>query len=143
MVPTMDTGALMSVNWTAGCQAGLPKVWLKYEPRIAALEVQVAELAAWLTERESRPPKTSQNSSLPPSLDPPGALKRRPKRPVSRKRGVEKGHSGHTRQMVEPNQVGEVIDHHTRGCPKCQTTLSSELPEVKPIVTEQRQHTVE
>jgi transposase len=157
MIPAMDTSALMSEDWTAGFQAGLARARQEYEPRIAALEAQVAELAARLAERESRPPKTSQNSSLPPSSDPPSAPKRRPKRPTGRKRGAQKGHPGHTRQLVEPNQVDEVIDHHPQECPKCQTTLPSELPDasppvrqqawelpkVKPIVTEHRQHTVE
>ena len=157
MVLAMEPRALMSEDWTAGFQAGLAQARQEYEPRIAALEAQVAELTARLAERGSRPPKTSQNSSLPPSSDPPSAPKRHPKRPTGRKRGAQKGHPGHTRQMVEPHQVDEIVDHHPQACPRCQTTLSSELPDVlppirqqtwelprvKPIVTEHRQHTVE
>ena len=154
----------MSEDRAAGFQAGVAQARQEYEPRIAALEaavaeyrVRVVELEARIAELQARPPKTSQNSSLPPSSDLPSAPKRRPKRTTGRKRGAQKGHPGHTRQMVEPNQVDEVIDHHPQECPKCQTTLSSELPDalppirqqtwelpkVKPIVTEHRQHTVE
>ncbi len=59
--------------------------------------------------------------------------------------------------MVDSDQVDEVVEHHPHSCPKCQAALSSELPDavppirhqvwelpkVKPIVVEHRQHTVE
>jgi transposase len=157
MIQAMDTRVLTSEDWAAGFLAGLIQARQEYEPRIAALEAQVAELKARLAERESRPSKTSQNSSLPPSSDPPSAPKRSPKRPTGRKRGAQKGHPRHSRQMIEPNQVDEVVDHHPQECPKCRASLSAELPDalppirqqtwelpkVKPVVTEHRQHTVE
>lgn len=155
------------IGYQAGFEAGLTQARAEYEPRIAALEglqaensTRIAELGAKLAEladRTQRWPRTSRNSSLPPSSDPPSAPKREPRRPTGKKRGAQKGHPGHHRQMLDPEQVDQVIDHHPHQCPICQMPLSIELPDavppnrhqvwelprVKPIVTEHRQHTVE
>ncbi len=162
----------MDGDWQAGFQAGVAQAEQEYAPRIAALEARVVELEAEvaglrarladppaqpLTPTLSPPVKTSQNSSLPPSSDLPSAPKRRRKAPTGRKRGAQKGHRGHARAMVDPDRVDVVVDHHPERCPACQTVLSSEqpdvapvirhqvweLPPVKPVVTEHRRHTVE
>jgi transposase len=154
-------------DWQVGFRAGLAQARDEHEPRIADLEAKLVEAQsliakleaklAELVERTQRPPKTSRNSSLPPSSDPPSAPKRESKRQTGRKRGAQKGHRGHARQMVDAAQVDEIIDYHPDHCPRCQTILSSELPDmapsirhqvwelpkVKASVTEHRQHTVE
>ncbi len=159
----MEPRAGLSADWTAGFEAGVAEAQGQYEPRIATLEARIAELEVKIAQLQARPTppaapvKTSQNSSLPPSSDPPSAPKRQPKHPTGRKRGAQKGHRGHARQMVSSDQIDEVVDHHPRSCPKCQAALSSELPDalpplrhqvwelpkVKPLVTEHRSHTVE
>ena len=131
----------------------------RFQARISELEARIAELQEQARRSPPRPPvlKTSENSSRPPSSDSPSVPKRSPKRPTGRKRGAQEGHRGHARQLVEPNQVDQVVDYHPRQCPQCQAPLSAdlpdalppirrqvwELPRVKPIVTEHRQHTVE
>lgn len=154
----------MNDDWTAGFQAGVEQAANGYAPQIAALQARIAELESELAQLkaqqaqpQSRPPKTSQNSSLPPSSDPPSAPKRRRKGASGRKRGAQKGHPGHARVMLQSDEVDVVVDHHPRQCADCQAVLSPdqpdvappirhqiwELPPVKPIVTEHRRHTVE
>lgn len=151
----MELRAEASEDWLAGFQAGLDQARGEFETRIAELE-------AMLAERTQPPPtkpltKTSQNSSLPPSSDPPSTSRRQAKSPTGKKRGAQRGHPGHHRQMLDPEQVDEVIDHHPHHCSTCQMPLSVELPDalppirhqvwelpkVKPLVTEHRQHAVE
>src|SRR5437762_11072656 len=68
------------------------------------LESRVAEL-------EQRLNRSSRNSSLPPSQDPPSAPPR-PRRPGSgRKRGGQPGQEGRYRQLVPPEQVDELVEH--------------------------------
>lgn len=158
----------MNADWAAGFAAGMAQAEKAYAPRIAVLEARVIELEAEVAglraksaeapAQPSPPPvKTSYNSSLPPSSDPPSVPKRHRKGPTGRKRGAQKGHQGHARTMVDPDKVDVVVDHHPERCPDCQTVLSSdqpdvappirhqvwELPPVKPVVTEHRRHTVE
>lgn len=147
-------------GYRAGFEAGVAQTGGELETELAALRARVGELEVKVVElvaRTERPAKTSRNSSLPPSSDPPSAPKRAPRRPTGKKRGAQRGHPGHHRQMLDPEQVDEVIDHHPDHCPTCQMPLSVELPDalppirqqvwelpkVKPIVTEHRQHTVE
>ena len=76
------------------------------------LETRVAEL-------ERRLNRSSRNSSLPPSQDPPSAPPR-PRRPGSgRKRGGQRGHEGSYRQLVPPEQVDEVVEHWPVRCQAC------------------------
>jgi transposase len=160
MEPREEPSEEWRAGYRAGFEAGVAQTRGELETelalvrdRVGELEVKVVELVA----RTERPAKTSRNSSLPPSADPPSAPKRESRRPTGKKRGAQKGHPGHHRQMLDPEQVDQVIDHHPHECPTCQMSLSVELPDVlppirqqvwelpkvKPIVTEHRQHTVE
>ena len=147
----------MTDDWVAGFQAGLAQARAEYEPRIAALETRIAEQLARITELEAKrgeslgrpqppsaPIKTSQNSSLPPSSDLPSTRKRRArsKSPTGRKRGAQKGHPGHTRQLVEPDQVGVVsalvvVEHYPEQCSQCHTSLAPDLPDAVPPIRHQ------
>lgn len=111
--------------------------------RLAALEAENAELRAKLGQN-------SQNSSKPPSSDGP-QTPRKPSNPTGRKRGGQPGHDGHERTLLQPDRV---IDHRPPRCRKCDALLSGddrapkrwqvlELPEIKPIVTEHRAHSLE
>lgn len=92
----------------------------------------------------------SHNSSQPPSRDfkPDGSKKR--KRP--KKVGAKTGHEKAERALV--NNPNKVIEVWVESCPKCQVNLLdrapehtirrqvTELPEIKPVVIETRQHAV-
>jgi hypothetical protein len=90
--------------------------------------------------------QTSQNSSRPPSSDPP--QHRRPRRPRShRRRGGQPGHPGHTRTMIPVEDVDEVVVRKPEQCAHCQAPLSGDDPTpwrhhvieilpIKPVVTE-------
>jgi len=141
-------------------RAGLPPEAQAYistlEGLVGGLQTQVQTLHAQVTELQVRIGQTSQNSSRPPSSDPPDAPAR-PQRPASgRKRGAQPGHERHERKLLPANEVDEVIEHHAAVCPECQTALEVDLPdvgeaerqqvwdipEVKPHVTEHRYHRV-
>src|SRR5437870_10628290 len=73
------------------------------------LEARVAEL-------ERRLNRSSRNSSLPPSQDPPSAPPR-PRQPGSaRKRGGQPGHEGKHRRLFPPEQVDGVVAHWPERC---------------------------
>jgi transposase len=114
------------------------------------LEARVAEL-------ERRLSRSSRNSSLPPSQDPPSAP-RRPRRPGSgRKRGGQPGHQGSNRPLLPLERVDEVVDHWPERCRSCARVFAArelvdavepwrhqvaELPPIAVCVTEHRLHRV-
>jgi transposase len=73
------------------------------------LEARVAEL-------ERRLSRSSRNSSLPPSQDPPWAPPRPGGRASGRKRGGQPGHEGRHRALLPPEQVDEVVEHWPERC---------------------------
>ncbi len=112
---------------------------------VKELEAEIARLKAQL-------PPTSQNSSQPPSRDwkadtPTGG----PRRP--RKRGAKHGHTKHVRALVEHPDT--VIEASVPTCTACGTDLQAvtpvrivrrqitEVPDIKPVILETRQHEVE
>ena len=123
---------------------------------VSGLHAEVQTLQAQVTELQMRMGQTSQNSSRPPSSDPPDAPARPPRPASGRKRGAQPGHARHARELLPANEVDEVIEHHPGVCPECQAALAVdlpdvgeaarqqvwELPEVKPHVTEHRYHRV-
>ncbi len=112
------------------------------------LEARVAEL-------EQRLNRTSRNSSLPPSQDPPSAPPR-PRKPASgRRRGGQPGHEGKHRPLLPLAQVDEVINHWPERCQACarrfgederidaaapQRHQVAELPPIAVTVSEHRLH---
>lgn len=116
------------------------------EEHVAALLKQVAEL----TEKLGR---NSRNSHLPPSSDPPGSASGK-KPPGTRKRGGQRGHRGHRRDLLPPEKVNafvELFPSHCEGCskplPKTPDAAArrhqvTELPPIEPHTTEYRRHEV-
>jgi transposase len=112
------------------------------------LEARVAEL-------EQRLNRSSRNSSLPPSQDPPSTPPR-PKRQASgRKPGGQPGHEGTSRPLLPLERVDEVIEHWPERCRACARAFSederleaaavqrhqvSELPPIAVRVSEHRLH---
>ncbi len=105
-----------------------------------------------LAELEARLGKSPENSSLPPSAQHPHAKPKRPQRDgKKKKRGGQKGHQKHHRELIAPEQCNDVIPLRPDACRRCGKPLAGidpepirhqvwELPEIKPIVTEYQQH---
>lgn len=108
--------------------------------QIASLTARVAELEAKLNE----PPKTPDNSSLPPSKG--EKAKRAQRRPKTRR----KGRPGVSRALAESPQ--RTIEAYAESCPHCRHELSAaeqaeahaydkvELPPIRPVVTRVNRH---
>ena len=116
-----------------------------------AVRVLVTELLQRLAKLETQLKQTSQNSSKPPSSDPPQARPRRPKEPSGRKTGGQPGHTGHNRQLKPESAVDHIIDVRPERCGQCGTLLLGEdadperhqvtdFPRITPVVTEYRRH---
>lgn len=113
------------------------------------LQKRVAELEARLRELEARLGQTSSNSSLPPSLNPPGAPKPVVKAATGRKPGGQPGHRGYHRRRLPPERVTQVVEYKPDRCEHCQAALSkadketswhqvAELPPTLAEITEHR-----
>lgn len=114
---------------------------------IIALQEQLAEQAALIQELRDQVAKNSRNSGKPPSSD--GLKKSRPhslRRKTGRQSGGQKGHQGHTLQMVA--QADSIERHRVTRCPYCATNLKEvvsdecerrqvfDIPVVQLMVTE-------
>jgi len=114
------------------------------------LEARVAEL-------ERRLNRSSRNSSLPPSQDPPSAPPRPRGKGSGRKRGGQHGHEGKYRRLLPPEQVDEIVEHWPGRCGSCAHEFAeadrvdagepsrrqvAELPPIAVRVTEHRLHRV-
>lgn len=114
-------------------KASLIEIILKLEEEIQGLRDQIA--------------KNSNNSGKPPSSD--GLKKPRTRslrKKTHRKRGGQKGHKGHTLEMVA--EAEHVIAHKVHACEECETDLKTveakryekrqvfDVPEVRIEVTE-------
>jgi transposase len=104
------------------------------------LQARVAELEAKLNE----PPKTPNNSSLPPSKG------QKTNRPSKSDRGKRKGRAGTSRKLAEnPDKIRDVF---AEACPNCQAAVPLrdqpdihaydhiDLPPVKPVTTRVHLH---
>src|SRR5712691_2663939 len=76
------------------------------------LEARVAEL-------EQRLNRSSHNSSLPPSQDPPSAPPRPGQAGSGRKRGGQPGHEGKSRPLLPLERVDQVVEHWPECCCAC------------------------
>jgi len=95
--------------YDAGREA-VVEVLLAMDRRIRQLEARVEKLERQLA-------RSSRNSSLPPSSDPPG--KRRPARGKDRSgrsQGAQPGHEGHGRELLPLSAVDRVIEHWPERC---------------------------
>jgi transposase len=75
------------------------------EKRVVQLETTVAQLIKRIEQLESRLNQNSQNSSKPPSSDPPYQRPERGTKKSKRRRGGQKGHVGHRQQLLNPTEV--------------------------------------
>jgi transposase len=124
--------------------------------RIGELVEANRRLEARVAELEDRVNRSSRNSSLPPSADPP-SLPPRSSKGSGRKPGGQSGHPGSTRMLVGPDRVDEAHDHWPARCRGCDRVFElvdwveqgtagvhqvCELPLLAVTITEHRLHTV-
>ncbi|MDZ7414516.1 MAG: IS66 family transposase [candidate division KSB1 bacterium] len=131
--------------------------WAATPPAVKALVLSLLETVAALQKRvaelEERVNQNSRNSSKPPSSDPPHAPPRPKAPPSGRKAGGQPGHAGHGRSLKPVAQVDHVVVARPIQCVACGALLLgedaqpvrhqvTELPRIKPEVTEYQRHTV-
>ncbi|MCA1698521.1 MAG: IS66 family transposase [Actinobacteria bacterium] len=125
--------------------------------RIGELVEANQRLEARVAELERRLSRSSRNSSLPPSQDPPSAPPR-PGRPGSgRTPGGQPGHEGKHRRLLPSEQVDEIVEHWPERCHACAHVFAeqelvdavepwrhqvAELPAIAVRVSEHRLHGV-
>src|SRR6266545_3112552 len=133
---------------------------------LLALQLQQAQLVQLLqantdlqqrvADLEARLNQHAQNSSKPPSSDPPSAPPRPVRVPRGRNAGGQPGHPRHDRPAPDPDHRDLVRDHFPAGCPPCHDPLADvrrdacavrtqsvwELPVVRPHITAHQYHTV-
>jgi transposase len=131
-------------------------VLLRMDEQIQQLTKQVAEQGAKhekrIAELERRLNRNSQNSSVPPSQDPPEARQRKRPDPSGRSQGAQPGHRGKGRKLLPAEAVDRVVDHRPQRC-DCGHSFGegeevglparhqiTELPEIAVEVTEHRLH---
>ena len=75
---------------------------IQLEDLVIKLFKETEDLKKRVTELENRLDKNSQNSSKPPSSDPPYKKPPKASKKSKRKRGGQKGHKGHLQKLMEP-----------------------------------------
>ena len=93
---------------------------------ILALDARYERLEARVAELEQRLNRSSRNSSLPPSQDPPSAPPRLGQRGSGRKRGGQPGHEGKNRPLLPLERVDEVVEHWPERCHACAHVFGEE-----------------
>jgi len=122
---------------------------------ILGLEARYERLEGRVEKLEEQLRRSSRNSSLPPSQDPPSAPPR-PGKPGSRRaRGGQPGHAGTSRPLLAAERVDEVVEHWPERCRACahvfgeherievaapQRHQVAELPPIAVTVSEHRLH---
>lgn len=102
----------------------LISIVLRLQEQVRELQQAVATQASEIQKLRDQLAKNSRNSGRPPSSD--GLKKPRTRslrKKTGRSSGGQKGHKGHTLEMVE--QPDHVEVHHASQCPHCATDLQS------------------
>jgi transposase len=122
------------------------------EAALQRLEGTVGQLETTVQHVQEQLEQNSRTSSRPPSSDPPQARGQRPRRePSGRRPGGQPGHEGHSRALVPIEEVDSVIPVKPGRCPRCQHPWCgedpqpqrhqvTEIPPVRPVVTEYQLH---
>ncbi|MBN4059259.1 IS66 family transposase [Endomicrobium sp. AH-315-J14] len=129
------------------------------EAEIAQLAAEVKRLTELVAALQERLGQDSNNSSKPPSSDTPASRNKRKQArgelKKKRKRGGQKGHKGHRRELLPESEVDEIVHVYPEECQNCWAPLPevadlyakrhqvTELPPVKPHTTEYRRHKVQ
>jgi transposase len=128
-------------------------VLLRMDEQIQQLSKQVEKQGKEIAELKRRLNRNSQNSSVPPSQDPPSAPERKRPDPSGRAQGAQPGHRGKGRKLLPAEAVDRVVEHWPQRC-GCGRSFAegdeetgeparhqvTELPEIAVEVTEHRLH---
>ncbi|MGH2832756.1 MAG: IS66 family transposase [Solirubrobacteraceae bacterium] len=128
-------------------------VLLRMDEQIYQLTKEVAKQGEQIAELQRRLNRNSQNSSVPPSQDPPGAPERKRPGPSGRAQGAQPGHQGKGRKLLPAEVVDRMVEHWPGRC-DCGHRFDegdeevgeparhqvTELPEIAVEVTEHRLH---
>jgi transposase len=101
--------------YDAGREA-VVEVLLRMDAQIQALIARVARQDERIAQLERRLNRSSRNSSIPPSADPPAGTPKRGEDPSGRKQGAQPGHEGHGRPLLPAWAVDRVIEHWPERC---------------------------
>jgi transposase len=121
--------------------------------QVKRLQTQVVGLQDEVKTLKERVNKNSQNSSKPPSSDPPQAPKYPKAEVTGEKKGGRNGHHGHGRKLRPPDQVSRIVKSLPSFCKDCGAALKgedahperhqvSELPKIVPEIVEYQRHTL-
>jgi len=91
-------------------------VLLRMDEQIGRVEKRVAQQDERIAQLERQLKRSSRNSSVPPSQDPPGTAPRRGKDPSGRMQGAQPGHEGRGRELLPTSAVDEVTVHWPAEC---------------------------
>ena len=114
---------------------------------IETLEKRIEQMGKHIENLERRLGMNSQNSSKPPSSDPPGTAIILPSPRRHKKRGARKGHLPHLRALLPPQLVAKRIELSPEVCPCGSSRLEKtaeeplrhqlvDIPPITPEVTE-------
>lgn len=143
-------------NTPATVQAVILLFWRENQTlreQVAKLESRVEGLQTEVGKLRERVNKNSQNSSKPPSSDPPQTPKYPKPEPSGEKKGGQKGHHGHGRKLKGPEEVSRTVKSVPTVCQECGTLLLgedpqperhqvSELPKIVREIVEYQRHTL-
>ena len=101
--------------YDAGREA-VVEVLLRMDAQIQALTARVARQDERIAQLERRLNRSSRNSSVPPSADPPASALKRGKDPSGRKQGGQTGHEGRGRPLLPAWAIDRVIEHWPERC---------------------------
>lgn len=118
---------------------------------VVGLLATVEQLQQAVAQLREQVNKNSQNSSKPPSSDPPSVKRKPPRAKGQRQRGGQPGHQGKGRRLKPPDQVSRFVVSRPSACAACGTLLMgedpepsrhqvTELPRIEPEVVEYQVH---
>ncbi len=126
---------------------------LELRKQLEEQRATIEQQAARIVELERKANQNSRNSHKPPSSDGPSTFRggQLPQRDKRRKRGGQKGHEGHPRELLSSEQVQDLIDVCPSACEHCGATLVGtdpaperqqkvDIPPIRAEVTEYRLH---
>jgi transposase len=105
--------------------AQVPQLLAQVE-QIPQQVAQITQLQAQVTELQRRLDQNSQNSSKPPSADPPWTRPpKTPKAASGKKQGGQPGHERHSRELIPTSEADHVQEWWPLLCEKCKGPLRS------------------
>jgi transposase len=118
---------------------------------VLALLASVEQLQHEVARLREQVNQNSQNSSRPPSSDPPSLKRKPPVKQGQRKRGGQPGHQGKGRRLKPPEEVSRFVVSRPTSCAGCGALLLgedphpsrhqvTELPRIDPEVVEYQVH---